>query len=332
MPQVFHVLRCYSCKTFQVHQVKKATRWSCKLCGGKQSVKNVYGEGSGADCRRHVQKLNMLRAAAEEPTLPPRAQTHEILPPTYEALPPTHETACYVIVSKWGQYVTQVDDKEGLDDDTSNDVKFTLDRRTFDESKRKRIHPDRVVRVQKRKCSNGVAQPGNSQHRAVYMSSGSCSYPGEFKPTPQLDTSRNIAHQPCVDQVTDISTDMPTQSTEGILGDNISSVTHAQVFCDRTGFLSESTNTIHASRNVLLSRHPDRHQNTKAVVPALSGDCKQRVKKDRNLEKELLAAGSKWAQFITPEEDADSSDGEASESEQSTFPDYNENIPNIRRL
>ena len=161
------------------------------------------------------------------------------------------------------------------------------------------------------------------------MSSGSCSYPGEFKPTPQLDTSRNIAHQPCVDQVTDISTDMPTQSTEGILGDNISSVTHAQVFCDRTGFLSESTNTIHASRNVLLSRHPDRHQNTKAVVPALSGDCKQRVKKDRNLEKELLAAGSKWAQFITPEEDADSSDGEASESEQSTFPDYNENIPNI---
>jgi len=55
----------------------------------------VYGEGSGADCRRHVQKLNMLRAAAEEPTLPPRAQTHEILPPTYEALPPTHETACY---------------------------------------------------------------------------------------------------------------------------------------------------------------------------------------------------------------------------------------------
>ena len=51
-----------------------------------------------------------------------------------------------VIVSKWGQYVTQVDDKEGLDDDTSNDVKFTLDRRTFDESKRKRIHPDRVVR------------------------------------------------------------------------------------------------------------------------------------------------------------------------------------------
>ena len=166
------------------------------------------------------------------------------------------------------------------------------------------------------------------------MSSGSCSYPGEFKPTPQVDTNRNVPHKFCVDHVTSISTDMPTKVTGGILGHNKSSVTHAQVVSDKTGFLSESTNTTHASRNVLLSRHPDMHQNTKAVVPALSGDGKRRVKKDRNLEKEqsggdLLAAASKWAQFITPEEGADSSDGDASESELSTFQDYNENIPNI---
>uniref|UniRef100_A0A8C9U8A7 MRN complex interacting protein n=1 Tax=Scleropages formosus TaxID=113540 RepID=A0A8C9U8A7_SCLFO len=31
------------------------------MCGEKQSLIKVYGQGSGADCRRHVQKLNALR-------------------------------------------------------------------------------------------------------------------------------------------------------------------------------------------------------------------------------------------------------------------------------
>ncbi|XP_007671295.1 MRN complex-interacting protein isoform X2 [Ornithorhynchus anatinus] len=39
--QRFQVLRCFSCRLFQVHQ--------------------VYGQGSGADCRRHVQKLNLMQ-------------------------------------------------------------------------------------------------------------------------------------------------------------------------------------------------------------------------------------------------------------------------------
>nr|XP_033782818.1 MRN complex-interacting protein isoform X2 [Geotrypetes seraphini] len=41
MVQEFQVLACFSCKCFQVHQ--------------------SYGQGSGADCRHHVQKLNMMR-------------------------------------------------------------------------------------------------------------------------------------------------------------------------------------------------------------------------------------------------------------------------------
>ncbi|XP_018592828.2 MRN complex-interacting protein [Scleropages formosus] len=61
MGQEFHVLRCFSCQTFQVQQVKKSKKWSCKMCGEKQSLIKVYGQGSGADCRRHVQKLNALR-------------------------------------------------------------------------------------------------------------------------------------------------------------------------------------------------------------------------------------------------------------------------------
>uniref|UniRef100_A0A8K9UW62 MRN complex-interacting protein N-terminal domain-containing protein n=1 Tax=Oncorhynchus mykiss TaxID=8022 RepID=A0A8K9UW62_ONCMY len=57
MVQEFHVLRCCSCQTYQVQQVKKSKKWNCKLCGEKQS----FGRGSGVDCRRHVQKANARR-------------------------------------------------------------------------------------------------------------------------------------------------------------------------------------------------------------------------------------------------------------------------------
>ncbi|XP_066572787.1 MRN complex-interacting protein isoform X2 [Amia ocellicauda] len=70
MVQEFQVLRCFSCKTFQVQQVKKSKKWNCKMCGEKQTLMKLFGQGSGAHCRRHVQKLNSLRGhimqAAEE--------------------------------------------------------------------------------------------------------------------------------------------------------------------------------------------------------------------------------------------------------------------------
>lgn len=61
MVQEFNVLRCFSCQTFQVQQVKKAKKWTCKVCGEKQSLIKEFGRGAAADCRRHVQKLNALR-------------------------------------------------------------------------------------------------------------------------------------------------------------------------------------------------------------------------------------------------------------------------------
>ena len=42
MPQEFNILRCYSCQLFQVHFVKKETKWSCKVCSEKQSLKQVF--------------------------------------------------------------------------------------------------------------------------------------------------------------------------------------------------------------------------------------------------------------------------------------------------
>ncbi|XP_022617066.1 MRN complex-interacting protein [Seriola dumerili] len=66
MVQEFHVVRCFSCESFQVQQVKKVNRWSCKVCGDKQSLLKEFGRGTGADCRRHVQKLNAMRGAMIE--------------------------------------------------------------------------------------------------------------------------------------------------------------------------------------------------------------------------------------------------------------------------
>ncbi|XP_012666432.1 MRN complex-interacting protein [Otolemur garnettii] len=65
-PQRARVLRCCSCCLFQAHQVKKSVKWTCKACGEKQSFVRAYGEGSGADCRRHVQKLNLLQGQISE--------------------------------------------------------------------------------------------------------------------------------------------------------------------------------------------------------------------------------------------------------------------------
>ncbi|XP_048345802.1 MRN complex-interacting protein isoform X3 [Sphaerodactylus townsendi] len=66
MAQQFQVLRCSFCHVFQVHQVKKSKKWNCKICDEKQSVLKVFGQGSGSDCRHHVQKLNLLLGEREQ--------------------------------------------------------------------------------------------------------------------------------------------------------------------------------------------------------------------------------------------------------------------------
>ncbi|XP_061046040.1 MRN complex-interacting protein isoform X1 [Eubalaena glacialis] len=68
-PQRVRVLRCSCCRLFQAHQVKKSLKWTCKACGEKQSFLRAYGEGSGADCRHHVQKLNLLQGQISEMSL-----------------------------------------------------------------------------------------------------------------------------------------------------------------------------------------------------------------------------------------------------------------------
>uniref|UniRef100_A0AAV2MH05 MRN complex-interacting protein N-terminal domain-containing protein n=1 Tax=Knipowitschia caucasica TaxID=637954 RepID=A0AAV2MH05_KNICA len=99
MVQEFHVLRCYSCQVFQVQQVKKVNKWICKMCGQKQSVVKEFGRGSGADCRRHVQKLNAARGAImEEHRAHPVSEDHR------DEEFDEEEQLSHESVSRWDKY------------------------------------------------------------------------------------------------------------------------------------------------------------------------------------------------------------------------------------
>lgn len=73
--QISRVLRCYSCRTYQVHLEKKSKTWICKVCNEKQSVKKVYMYGSGVECRQLVQKFNMARGIVLDANM--RGQTSQ---------------------------------------------------------------------------------------------------------------------------------------------------------------------------------------------------------------------------------------------------------------
>ncbi|XP_065898193.1 MRN complex-interacting protein-like isoform X2 [Dysidea avara] len=76
MVQTFMVIQCVNCETFQVHQVKKSSnKWTCKVCGTKQSVVKKYFEGQAAECRKHVQELNLKRGEFE------KAKERLLMPP-----------------------------------------------------------------------------------------------------------------------------------------------------------------------------------------------------------------------------------------------------------
>ncbi|XP_054886930.1 MRN complex-interacting protein-like [Poeciliopsis prolifica] len=66
MVQNFLVVRCFPLPKLPGAAGEEGEKWSCKLCGEKQSLLKEFGRGSGADCRRHVQKLNAMRGTKME--------------------------------------------------------------------------------------------------------------------------------------------------------------------------------------------------------------------------------------------------------------------------
>ncbi|XP_061690492.1 MRN complex-interacting protein [Syngnathoides biaculeatus] len=108
MSQMFHVVKCFSCDCFQAQQVKKVKKWTCKLCGEKQSLLEEFAGGSGADCRRHVQRLNAQRGAAwEEAHLRSLRKWREEQTGSEDR---HHHQASSTRLSRWSKYVDPPED------------------------------------------------------------------------------------------------------------------------------------------------------------------------------------------------------------------------------
>ncbi|XP_073710144.1 MRN complex-interacting protein isoform X1 [Misgurnus anguillicaudatus] len=136
MVQEFHVLRCFSCQTFQVQQVKKSKKWECKVCGEKQSVLKEYGRGAAADCRRHVQKLNSLRGELLE------VNREKVLSQwehdkddqnasVNEDLDAHHESEEVPTVSRWSKYIDRTSEDPKQEEDEKEEENIYMERETF---------------------------------------------------------------------------------------------------------------------------------------------------------------------------------------------------------
>nr|XP_054757253.1 uncharacterized protein LOC129263363 [Lytechinus pictus] len=122
MPQDFHVIRCFACLVFQVHQVKKKPKWQCKMCGEKQSVRKVYGKGAGKDCRLLVQSLNMTAGQitdedTELSSSNPLVEENEMSQMTETKLHLDNITKCPQPSSRWNRYCEEEPDEASIPDE-----------------------------------------------------------------------------------------------------------------------------------------------------------------------------------------------------------------------
>lgn len=63
----YEIVRCCSCSVFQVQQKKKVKKYTCKLCGKKQTIQKIYGQSyKAADLRPIVQEYNMNEGSRKE--------------------------------------------------------------------------------------------------------------------------------------------------------------------------------------------------------------------------------------------------------------------------
>ncbi|KAK9813611.1 hypothetical protein WJX73_010551 [Symbiochloris irregularis] len=152
MPQ-YQAVRCYSCETFQVQQIKKVDKFNCSLCGEKQSVKLVYATNPKAsEVRAVVRQLNSERGKVAEERQAPAA--HIVF---------SSEPQLMDITDKWqdfleapSQPVEQVDDQ----DDCSGFVTSLPEGQT----KRRRVQSQERSRNTKQETARSV-QP--AKHQAV---------------------------------------------------------------------------------------------------------------------------------------------------------------------
>ncbi|GLV41550.1 hypothetical protein CBL_06779 [Carabus blaptoides fortunei] len=95
------------------------------MCGEKQSVKKVYGKGTGKECRLHVQMLNekrMLNESADQSV----AGCEDRIDEDQSQQPVNSDSQGSSKTSKWGEYL--VEENTTVDEVCEEDSKFTFER------------------------------------------------------------------------------------------------------------------------------------------------------------------------------------------------------------
>ncbi|XP_068004674.1 MRN complex-interacting protein [Melanerpes formicivorus] len=157
----FWVLRCCSCRRFQVQQAKRSGKWSCCVCGQRQAVQKIYGQGSGQDCRRHVQKLNLLQGEAEEAIAWTSWGVEDSVGDSKNVAAQCEDSSVQqegrAEVSRWSKYL----DKENEDEEeeaTTEKQQFCSQRKNTVEGQRKHQKGFLLSDVQEHAEENGVFQ------------------------------------------------------------------------------------------------------------------------------------------------------------------------------
>ncbi|XP_065064644.1 MRN complex-interacting protein-like [Rhopilema esculentum] len=151
MVQEFHVLRCFSCETFQVDQVKKSTnKWTCKVCHSRQSTKQVFFKGSGKECRLRVQDLNSARgkrslAVAESEIAYSYEKCQNNIVSSYESKPgkesqvaqsianDKYSTKDEQIGNRWNNFIDETEQDAEADEEVDTSLNLvTTDRKLFE--------------------------------------------------------------------------------------------------------------------------------------------------------------------------------------------------------
>lgn len=299
MPQEFHVLQCYSCFTFQVHQVKKSSnKWNCKLCGEKQSIKKVYGRGSGADCRRHVQNLNSLRQEADKiqtlsvchydnPELENKEQGLTTVPENQNRLPTYTE-------SRWNQYIEEAPLEIRDEFPQPEDDMYTTDGSVFHRSKKRKRNTSSFSRKYTRH-QNDIGADSTS-----YPSSYDKDLQGNDQPSISSSSSHRV-------QIFQQPQAFRFQSNPVLT--NAKSSLQEFAHGDTTSFSSFTQLNVGPKEQFDALDTLNVKQRTAGNFPKLDPE---KVKK-RNPVQTIKTTGSKWDQFV--EEDQDSLEDSEDEQE-----------------
>lgn len=147
----FLCLQCCDCQTFQSQQKRKDKKFTCKVCGKKQSVVKVYGISYKAkDIRGLVMKYNEMRGRGElitqEAQKTPSFDDNELANEYDDAKDNfQEETSGGPTISKWAQFLedddgaAQKNDKNEDNDDDDDVVQaFLMKRQRLQEKREKR--------------------------------------------------------------------------------------------------------------------------------------------------------------------------------------------------